>query len=206
MNIGGFQPFTLSDFPGCVSAIVFTKGCNFRCPYCHNPSLVLPGLYPESIPEESILLFLGERKGKLDGVVITGGEPTIQSDLAEFIKKIKELGYKVKLDTNGSNPEVVEWLIQQNLIDYCALDLKAPWQKYAQLTGVETNTNKIKKTLSILLQSSVPCDFRITYAKPLLDEKDLQEVQSYLPPNINLIVQNFVSKNILQPDLFKQFA
>ena len=101
MKIGGFQPFSLSDFPNCVSAIVFTQGCNFRCPFCHNPSLVLPELFLPPIPEESLFTFLNERKNKLDGVVITGGEPTIQSDLWEFVRKIKELGYKVKLDTNG---------------------------------------------------------------------------------------------------------
>jgi len=202
MKIGGFQPFSLSDYPDCVSAIVFTQGCNFRCPFCHNPSLVLPELFLPPIPEETIFTFLNERKNKLDGIVITGGEPTIQSDLIEFVKKIKELGYKVKLDTNGSNPEVIEALIKHNLIDYFALDIKAPWQKYAQLTGVETDTEAIKKTLLILLHSSIPCDFRLTYAKPLLNEEDIQEVQSYLPPNHSLTIQKFIHKNVLNPTLF----
>lgn len=199
MKIGGFQPFSLSDFPDCISAIVFTQGCNFRCPYCHNPSLVLPELFTISIPEETVFTFLNERIGKLDGVVITGGEPTIQSDLIAFIQKIKGLGFKVKLDTNGSNPEVVEVLIQQNLIDYLALDLKAPWQKYATLTGVDVDIDKVRKTMTLLLNSRIPCDFRITYAKPLLNEEDIQQVQSYLPQNHSLIIQKFVSQNILNP-------
>ncbi len=202
MKIGGFQPFSLSDFPDCVSAIVFTQGCNFRCPFCHNPSLVLPELFLPPIPEETIFTFLNERKNKLDGIVITGGEPTIQSDLIEFVKKIKELGYKVKLDTNGSNPEVVEKLIKHNLINYFALDIKAPWHKYAHLTGVETDIEAIKKTLMILLHSSIPCDFRLTYAKPLLNDEDIQEVQSYLPPNRSLTIQKFIQKNVLNPTLF----
>ncbi|HOL20202.1 MAG TPA: anaerobic ribonucleoside-triphosphate reductase activating protein, partial [Candidatus Hydrogenedens sp.] len=120
MKIGGIQPFSLSDYPGCVSAILFTQGCNFRCPFCHNPSLVLPELFQSPIPQEEIMQFLHLRMDKLDGVVITGGEPTIHSDLVVFIEQIKEMGYKVKLDTNGSNPQVVEELLQRNLIDYCA--------------------------------------------------------------------------------------
>ncbi len=199
MKIGGFQPFSLSDFPGCVSAIVFTQGCNFRCPYCHNPSLVLPELFTIPIPEETVLTFLNERVGKLDGVVITGGEPTIQSDLIEFVKKVKELGFKVKLDTNGSNPEVVKILIQRHLIDYFALDIKAPWGKYSNLTGVDVDIYKIKNTMTLLLQSSIPCDFRITYAKPLLDDEDIEEVQSYLPQSHLLVIQKFISKNVLNP-------
>ncbi len=199
MKIGGFQPFSLSDYPGCVSAIIFTQGCNFRCPYCHNPSLVLPELFTTPIPEDYIISFLTERQGKLDGVVITGGEPTIQPDLIPFIQKIKNLGYKVKLDTNGSNPKVIETLIQQNLIDYFALDIKAPWEKYPQLTGKNINIENIKNTLSILLQSAIPCDFRFTFVKPLLSEDDLKQIQSYLPPPHSLIIQKFIPQNTLKP-------
>ncbi|MGC8737196.1 MAG: anaerobic ribonucleoside-triphosphate reductase activating protein [Candidatus Hydrogenedens sp.] len=203
MKIGGFQPFSLSDFPNCVSAIVFTQGCNFRCPFCHNPSLVLPELFLPPIPEETLIAFLNERKGKLDGVVITGGEPTIQSDLMKFVSEIKGLGYKVKLDTNGSNPQLIEELIHNNLIDYFAMDIKAPWHKYTDLTGVDANIDLIKKTMMILLHSSIPCDFRLTYAKPLLNENDIQEVQSYLPQNCSLIIQNFIKERALNPTIFE---
>jgi len=202
MKIGGFQPFSLSDYPGCVSAIVFTQGCNFRCPFCHNSSLVLPECYAPLIPEEEILKILNERKGKLDGVVITGGEPTIQSDLIAFVKKIKDLGYKVKLDTNGSKPEVIEELISQKLIDYFALDIKSPWHKYSTLAGVNVSVDKIKETLFLLLQSLIPCDFRTTFARPLLDEEDTKEIQTYLPPDKKLIIQRFISQNALNPTLF----
>lgn len=199
MKIGGIQPFSLSDYPGCVSAILFTQGCNFRCPFCHNPSLVLPELFQSPIPQEEIMQFLHLRMDKLDGVVITGGEPTIHSDLVVFIEQIKEMGYKVKLDTNGSNPQVVEELLQRNLIDYCALDIKAPWSKYSLLIGVSISVEPIQKTLKILLESGIPCDFRITNVKALLSEDDLKEVEAYLPKTHPLIVQKFVAENAMNP-------
>lgn len=202
MKIGGFQPFSLSDYPGCVTAIVFTQGCNFRCPFCHNSSLVLPECYAPSMPEGEIFAALNERKGKLDGVVITGGEPTIQSDLIAFVKNIKDLGYKVKLDTNGSKPEVIEQLILQELIDFFALDIKAPWHKYSTLAGVNVSIDDIKETLSLLLLSPIPCDFRTTYARPLLNEEDIIEIQAYLPSDKKLTIQQFISQNALNPNLF----
>ncbi|OQX50761.1 MAG: anaerobic ribonucleoside-triphosphate reductase activating protein [Candidatus Cloacimonas sp. 4484_209] len=133
MKIGGFQKVSLIDYPGKICAIVFTRGCNFRCPYCHNPELVLPENYSPLIPEEEIFSFLEKRRGKLDAVEITGGEPTLQEDLTEFIRKIKEMGFLVKLDTNGSFPSVLEKVIYSGLVDYIAMDVKAPLEKYRQV-------------------------------------------------------------------------
>ena len=142
--IGGLQKTTLVDFPQKVAAIVFTQGCNFRCGYCHNPELL-------SIKEqndyntEQFFEFLKTRQGKLDGVGITGGEPTLQSGLYDFVRKIKDLGFAVKLDTNGTNPAILEKLLQDNLLDYIAMDIKAPVEKYSEITGVKVDTEKIKK-------------------------------------------------------------
>ncbi len=203
MRIGGFVPFTLSDFPGRVSAIIFTQGCNFRCPYCHNPSLVLPEKYSEPINTETILDFLEARKGKLDGVVISGGEPTIQPDLIEFLERIKRLDYQVKLDTNGSNPEIVKELIDRGLIDYCAMDVKAPWGKYSLLTGKENICiSDIKRTLEILLGSDIEVEFRTTLVKPLLSDEDIEEISSYFPRGFSLTLQRFIPENALKKELF----
>ena len=122
MNIGGIEKFSLIDYPGKISAIVFTQGCNFRCGYCHNPELVFPSLFRSSISEENVFSFLKKRIGKIQALVITGGEPTIQEDLIDFIKKVKQLGFLVKLDTNGSNPKVIKEIIKAKLVDYIAME------------------------------------------------------------------------------------
>ncbi len=203
MKIGGFTPFTLTDFPGRVSAIIFTQGCNFRCPFCHNPSLVLPEKFSDPIYEESIINYLEMRRGRLDGVVISGGEPTIQSDLIEFVKRIKGIGYQVKLDTNGSHPEVIRKLIDQRLIDYCAMDIKAPWHKYSLLTGREdVCIPAVQKSIEILLDSSIEVEFRITVVKPLLTDEDIEEVKNYLPADTPLMFQRFFPENALRKELF----
>ena len=126
MTIGGFQPFSLSEFPGKISAVVFCQGCNFRCPYCHNPELVDPGRFTPAWPEDRVMRELASRRGKIQGVVITGGEPTLQRDLERFIREVRDLGFAVKLDTNGSDPETLERLLAARLLDHVGLDVKAP--------------------------------------------------------------------------------
>jgi len=135
MNIGGFQSFTLIDYPNKMACIVFTQGCDFRCPYCQNPELVLGTA--KSIPQEEIISFLWKRRGMLEGVVISGGEPTIQRDLEDFVKRIKDMGYLVKLDTNGHNPHVIQRLI--DLLDYVAMDVKAPLYKYEEVVRAKAD-------------------------------------------------------------------
>lgn len=161
MRISGLQKLTLLDFPGVVACIIFTKGCNFRCPFCHNASLV-QGENTDEITEEELFHFLEERKNILDGVVITGGEPLIHSDIVEFIKKIKALGYAVKLDTNGTNPQKMQALIDLQLVDYIAMDIKNSKEEYNKACGVDGFLDAITKSVNILLNGSVDYEFRTT--------------------------------------------
>lgn len=168
MRIGGFQKQSLVDWEGKVVAVIFTKGCNFRCGFCHNPSLVYPELMrkTEDIPEQTVLGFLMARKSWLDGVVITGGEPTVQPDLMNFIQKIKNHGFPLKLDTNGSNPEKLRRLIEAGLVDYVAMDIKTvlETEKYCEIcgTGDRQLTAKIEESLTILKESRIEYQLRTT--------------------------------------------
>lgn len=161
MKIGGFQPFTLTDYPGHVAAIVFTQGCDWRCQYCHNPQL-LPANRPENemIPEAYVFDRLSKRRSQLDGLVITGGEPTIQEDLPRFIRTIRRLGLKIKLDTNGSRPEVIRQLLEENLLDYVAMDIKAPLDQYESIVGRHVDVVTLQTSMELLKKSDVPCEFR----------------------------------------------
>lgn len=190
MQIGGFQRFTLSDYPGKPSAIVFTQGCNFRCPFCHNRYL----WSAQSGGRErygEVFEFLRQRKGLLQGVVITGGEPTLQDELPSFIRDIKEMGYSVKLDTNGSNPQVVAQLIEESLIDYCAMDIKAPMEKYALLSGVSVDTDSIMRTIRTIHSSGLPCQFRTTVYPRMLSDKDVQAVKTMMHAYGNHLFQPY---------------
>ncbi len=177
MKIGGLIKFTLIDFPGRPAAVIFTQGCNLRCRYCHNPELVYPHLFTEPAPTEEIMSFLQRRQGSLDGVVISGGEPTLHDDLPAFISQIKELGYAVKLDTNGTRPEMLQELIDKKLVDYIAMDLKAPLDKYVLITGIETNPEIILKSMDIIRQSGLEYEFRTTYDKEVLTDADIEQLQ-----------------------------
>ena len=151
MKISGIQKLTLLDYPGTVACTVFTAGCNFRCPFCHNAMLVLPEQIEDaSLGEDEVLSFLKKRRGVLDGVAITGGEPLLHRELPELLGKIKALGYKIKLDTNGSNPEVLEKLISKNLLDFVAMDVKTSLEKYEEITQGKVDIEKIKKTSKIM--------------------------------------------------------
>ncbi|NQU23871.1 MAG: anaerobic ribonucleoside-triphosphate reductase activating protein [Candidatus Nealsonbacteria bacterium] len=161
MIIGGFQPFTLSDFPGHVAAIVFTQGCNWRCPYCHNRSL-LKTRRPEQelIPETHVFDILHRRRNELDGLVITGGEPTIQEDLPRFIHKVHRMGLAIKLDTNGSRPGVIGRLLEEGLLDYIAMDIKAPLDRYESVVGHPVDIGSIQTSIELVKNSGVPHEFR----------------------------------------------
>ncbi len=185
MIIGGLEKMTLIDYPGQLAAIVFTKGCNFRCHFCYNPLLVWPDretdekkyekTYP-TVSEDEFFLFLKDRRGKLDGVVITGGEPTLHHDLPEFIKKIRDLGYKIKLDTNGTNSKMLERLLAENLLDYIAMDFKAPLDKYEQVVGTPVNCQEIEKSVKIIINSGLPYEFRTTVVPGLHELKDFSKM------------------------------
>jgi len=197
MKIPYFQKFSLIDYPGKISTIIFTQGCNFRCPYCHNPELVNPELFTETLEEEAIFSFLRNRKNKLDAVVITGGEPTLQPDLMEFAEKIKEMGYLVKLDTNGSNPGLLRKLINRALVDYVAMDIKATLEKYPKVARVNICTEKIKESIEIILRSDIDYEFRTTVVKPLLEIDDLIGIAELIKGAKKYVIQKFVSSKIL---------
>ena len=211
MIIGGLQKFSLLDYPNCVSAIVFTQGCNFRCQFCYNPMLVWPLKvgklkYARDIEQQKdhpkikvddLFVFLESRVGKLDAVVITGGEPCLHQDLLEFIKKIKKLGFLVKLDTNGSYPEVLAKLIEKKLIDYIAMDLKAPAGKYEEVTGIEINFENVKKSVKIIMQSGLPYEFRTTVVPGFLNKDDISEMGKIIKGASAWYLQSFKSSTDL---------
>ena len=178
MKIGGLIKFTLIDFPGRPAAVVFTQGCNFRCRYCHNPELVYPHLFLEPMPEEDLFAFLKRRQGTLEGVVITGGEPTLHEDILDFTAKIKQMGFAIKWDTNGTRPEMLREAYQRKLLDYVAMDLKAPLEKYSAITGVDFNPEIIKESMKLIKESGVPYQFRTTYDKEVLTDEDISAIRS----------------------------
>ncbi len=172
MKIAAYHPFTLSDFPGKTAAIVFTQGCNFRCTYCHNPAL-LGTDGAACVPAAEVETFLEKRKGKLEGLVISGGEPTLQPGLEEFIRMVRGLGYGVKLDTNGSRPEVLARLLKEKLLDYVAMDIKGPPEKYAGVAGVPVQWEPLTRSMRLLIVSGVEYEFRTTVDKQQLSPGDL---------------------------------
>jgi pyruvate formate lyase activating enzyme len=196
MKIRGMQPVTASDFPGRLAAIVFTQGCNFHCPFCHNGSL-LPMDADSLIGEDTVLGFLQKRKKLLDGVVISGGEPCLQDDLAGFCRQVREMGYAVKLDTNGSRPAVIEGLLAENLVDFIAMDIKAPMSRLPALTGTSLFGPQIRRSISLIAASGVDHLFRTTDVKPLLSSDDHRGIKELVPPGSLHIVQPFVAKNAL---------
>ena len=202
MKIGGFQKFSLIDYPGLISAVIFTQGCNFRCPYCHNPELVLPDKFGRSIDSEYILDFLNSRTGKLDGVVLTGGEPTLQLDLLPFLRKIKELSFMIKLDTNGGRSEVIQNALAENLLDFIAMDIKAPLNSYSAVSGVEVDINSIVKSINLIFDSGVDYQFRTTIVPKLHTKKMVKELKLWMQSlQANHLFQDFVSSNILDPTI-----
>ena len=191
MKIGGLLKTSLIDYPGLISAVIFTQGCNFRCPYCHNPELVDPAQYTDGIEVDLILDFLHKRKGLLDGVVISGGEPTIHEELPLLIRKIKEMGYLVKLDTNGTNPEIISKLIDQKLIDFCAMDFKAPLERYHIATGSIIDQSNLLRTIEILGKAEIKVEFRTTVITPLHSEEDVIKITKMIPKGKKFILQRF---------------
>lgn len=190
MNISGLQKLSLSDYPGFISAVIFTQGCNFNCDYCQNSSLIpnKKGL----MEEEEILDYLKKRKSILDGLVISGGEPTVQKDLKEFIIKIKEFGYKIKLDTNGSNPKVLKDLLDNNLLDYVAMDIKQDKINYEEVTGYKKyNFESIKESIKILEESKIDYEFRTTLIKNYHDLQKVENILKIIDKKSKYYLQNF---------------
>ncbi len=199
-KLGGIQKTSLIDFPQKVAAIVFTQGCNFRCGYCHNPEL-LEFSEKTDFDANCFFNFLKTRIGKLDGVVITGGEPTLQSDLYDFIKEIKALGFAVKLDTNGTNPVVTEKLLKENLLDYIAMDIKAPLEKYREITDVNVDTKKIKQSIKLIMNSFIDYEFRTTVLKSQLFFEDFNNIGEMIKGSKKYYLQKFQASKIYNTKL-----
>jgi len=192
MLIGGLQKVSLLDYPDKVCCIIFTRGCNFRCPYCFNPELVDPQRYGTIINEKAVWEFLENRKDILDAVVISGGEPTLQPDLISFIQKVKQLGYLVKLNTNGSKPHILRRLIFLKTVDYIAMDVKAPLDDYALASGVTIDPGLIQQSIDIVMNSGIRYEFRVTVAKSLCSETDLKEIRELLQKAASIRLQKAV--------------
>lgn len=204
MQICGLQKTTLLDFPGHVACTIFTGGCNFRCPYCQNSEIVLDPASWQSETAESVLAFLKKRKGILEGVCITGGEPTLQPDLKEFIKNVRELGYLVKLDTNGYQPKVLRELLEEGLLDYVAMDIKASRENYARVAGLKSfDVTRIEESVNMLMdQDQIPYEFRTTVVKGLHDPQEFERIGQWLSGAQALYLQSFrESEHVLDQSL-----
>ena len=197
MKIGGLQRVSLNDYPGKICATVFTQGCNFRCPYCHNPELVDPGQYGPVIPEEEVLSFLDKRRGKLEAVTVTGGEPALQEDLGKFLGALKNRGYLVKLDTNGSNPDTLSTVIDKRLVDYIAMDIKGPLDRYGQIASVKADTSRIRRSIQLVATSGIEHEFRTTVVRSQLDLDDLLSMAKLIKKASPYVLQPFVATKTL---------
>lgn len=204
MTIGGLQKFSLIDYPGKTCAIIFTQGCNFRCKYCHNPELVLSDQFTQPIPINKIMQFLTSRKGQLDAVTITGGEPTLHSDLIDFIKQIKQLGFLIKLDSNGTNSKILQQLIEQKLVDYLAMDIKAPLEKYKDIVDTNVEIKEIKASINLIINSNINHEFRTTIVKSLTSLDDLLKIGQSIQGAQNYYLQRFIPSKLIDNKLITE--
>ena len=204
MQLKGWIRTSLIDYPDHIATVFFTGGCNFRCPMCHNADLVLHPAELPNLPEKEVWDFLERRTEVLDGVVITGGEPTLQPDLAPFLRRVRALGYDVKLDSNGYRPDVLATLLAEGLVDFIALDVKAPPEKYAQLTGMsELDVSRIERSLTLLRESGRPYELRTTVVPGLLDEDDIAAIAHWIAGTKQYVLQQFRGVSTLEPTLEK---
>lgn len=203
MLLSGITKLTLLDFPGKTACIVFTAGCNFRCGYCHNPEFVLPERLKEIekgfIPEDVFFRFLERRKSLLQGVVITGGEPTLHPDLEEFIAKIRALGYAVKLDTNGNRPDVLRRLIENGLVQYVAMDFKTSFDRYPTLSGLGASAAAVEESFHLLKEGTLPYEFRTTLVREIHTEEVLEAMRQSLEGASRYFLQPFRNEIVLDP-------
>ena len=206
MEIYGFQKTTLLDYPEHLAATVFVGGCNFRCPFCHNGQLVLDPASQPVIPEEEVFSYLKKRHGILEGVCITGGEPTLQKDLAGFIRRVKELGYLVKLDTNGYRPDVLEALLHAALLDYVAMDIKASPKNYSVAAGLNVlDFGKIQESIRLLGESGIPHEFRTTVVKGIHTKEEFEDIGRVLKGCPAYYLQEFRESDSMIGEGFHSF-
>ena len=205
MQIGGLQKLTLIDFPGKIACTVFLAGCNFYCPWCHSRELVAPKEIKRlpKIAENVFFDFLEERKGLLDGVAVCGGEPTLNEELPLFCQKIKTLGFSVKLDTNGSNPEMLGELIGKGLVDYVAMDVKLPFERYVEVCSTQDRAFDVQQSINILKTEKVDYEFRTTVVSSVHSREDVLKIARWLSPAKRYYLQNFRPEKTIDPDFEK---
>ena len=201
-NIKSLQKTSLIDYPNKISCVIFLSGCDFRCGFCHNPDLVLGNL--KSISEEDVLNFLEKKKKWLDGVVFSGGEPLLNKEIVDFIKKVKDLGFLVKIDTNGTNPEILKELIKNKLIDYIAMDFKNNLNKYEETVGVKVDIKKIKESIDLIGNCNINHEFRCTVLPKLHAKEDILEICKLIKGD-KLFLQQFNNKGKLLDSKFQDY-
>jgi len=205
MVFGGLQKNSLIDYPGKISCVLFTSGCNFDCPYCHNPELAKGcAKYSPFSTEKGVYDFLDSRKAFLDGVVISGGEPTLQKDLVSLCEKVKNMGYPVKLDTNGSRPRVIKQLIDNGLVDYIAMDIKTDPFNYSPLIKKDCKPDNIISSIRIIMESELPYEFRTTCIKPIVNKHVIESISRRIKGAMLYVLQQFQNTDVLHPEFFQE--
>ena len=203
MKVTGIQKLTLLDYPGVVACTVFTAGCNFRCPFCHNAMLVLPEqIDDECLTDDEVFGFLKKRRGVLDGVAVTGGEPLLHADMPEFLARVKELGYKIKLDTNGSNPELLSEIVKNKLVDRVAMDIKNAPEEYARTIGLKSfDIAPVERSKEMLMRGDIDYEFRTTVVKGIHTKESLIGAAKWIEGAKEYYLQQFKdSGNLILPD------
>ncbi len=206
MIFGGLEKCTLIDYPNVIACMVYTIGCNFRCPYCHNPELV-DETVENTLTESDFFDFLDSRKNFLDGVVITGGEPTMHGeDLLHFMKEVKGRGFKVKLDSNGTNPHILRRAFEDGLVDYIAMDIKSPLRKYSQTVSRPVNVEAIRESIELIMSSGIEYEFRTTIVKALLSPVDIEEIGKEIVGAKKYFLQKFIPTKLLNPQFLRKVS
>jgi pyruvate formate lyase activating enzyme len=205
MRLGGLQKNSLIDYPGKLSCVIFLSGCNFSCPYCHNPDLASGRLTGNAFPDEKAVLdFLERRKGLLDGVVISGGEPTLDKGLFPICGSIKRMGYPIKLDTNGSQPQVIKRLIDEGLVDYIAMDIKTDPHHYPPLIVKDYDPGQILASIHTIMETARAYEFRTTCVRPIVDEQSIEKISKAIRGSTLYVLQHFRNGRVLHPEYFAQ--
>ena len=203
MRIGGLLKYSLIDYPPQISSVIFTSGCNFHCPYCHNPELAAPVPGTREVPVDTVWEFLGNRGKYLDAVVVSGGEPTLHTDLVEFCRQIRSRGFALKLDTNGSHPAVIQELIRRELVNYIAMDIKTLPDRYPEAISHHVDPDAIRQSVRVILDSGVPHEFRTTCVKPFTDASAVAEMAELIRGADLHAIQKPGTDNVLSPEFFK---
>ncbi|MBW1997729.1 MAG: anaerobic ribonucleoside-triphosphate reductase activating protein [Deltaproteobacteria bacterium] len=205
MVLGGLHKNSFIDFPGRISSVLFLRGCNFRCPYCHNPELArgAGGGNGNRLDEEDVYCFLAQRRGFLDGVVVSGGEPTLQAELPRLCTKLKEMGYPVKLDTNGSRPEILKLLIDEGMVDYVAMDLKTIPSRYNLVADPDWDASDILRSTELIMKSGIAYEFRTTCVRPIVNEDDVLGIARIVQGAQTYVLQRFHGEKVLNPQFFR---